>query len=160
MKNERYIAHSGTFNPKRRIPNATSQCRSVYQQSSRNIRNFNDTLRRVGHSTQKVGLLMSFPNERRSAKFKKHMRRHWYIAQRGGIQSKSQISNMAKFKKHTKRRQNQKQQQLEQQQRQNQQQQNQKQQNQQRQQQQQQNQQQQQHQQQQKRQKRQNQQQQ
>ena len=66
MKHERYIAHSGTFNPKRRIPNATSQWHSVDQQSSRNIRNFNDTLRRVGHSTQKVGLLMSFPNGRAS----------------------------------------------------------------------------------------------
>ena len=73
MKNERYIAHSGTFNPKRRIPNATSQWHSVDQQSSRNIRNFNDTyvslkfqLRRVGHSTQKVGLLMSFPNGKAS----------------------------------------------------------------------------------------------
>ena len=42
-KSERYIAHSGTFNPKR-IPNATSQRHSVDQQSSRNVRNVNVTL--------------------------------------------------------------------------------------------------------------------
>ena len=59
MKSERYIAHSGTLNPKRRNPHAFSQWHSVDQQSSRNVRNFNDTLRRtVGHSTHKVGLLI------------------------------------------------------------------------------------------------------
>ena len=50
MKSEPYIAHSGTFNPKRQIPNATSQWHSVDRQSSRDIRNFNDTLRTVAHS--------------------------------------------------------------------------------------------------------------
>ena len=35
MKSSRYIAHSGTFNPKRKIPNATSQWHSVDQQSSK-----------------------------------------------------------------------------------------------------------------------------
>ena len=95
-KSERCIAHNGAFIQKELFPNATSQWHSVDQQSSRNTRNFNDTLRTAGHSTQKVGLLMSLPKwqsvDQQSSRNVRNVK--FTLRTQRDIQSKSKIRNI------------------------------------------------------------------